>query len=208
MCSRLSRVVLMVGTATLLMGWAVTSSALAKDDKYMARQHGHEHGYRDGYDHGREDRDRHGKYHLETKDYKEGDRGYNKHLGDKDEYKQGYRSGYKDGYDDAYYNRAAKFTEIYGRESVPESRGDRNVTIVEVRPGGYADFAYDQGYRDGIRSGQKDLSEHARFEPADQPSYRDGDHGYSRSYGDIEAYKRNYREGFMRGYQDGYGRWR
>src|SRR5262245_4757726 len=74
MCSRLSRLVLMVSTATLLIGLAGTYSALAKDDKYMARQHGHEHGYRDGYDRGREDRDRHAKFDLETKDYKEGDR--------------------------------------------------------------------------------------------------------------------------------------
>src|SRR5262245_53570552 len=110
MRSRLCRLILMVGTVTLLMGWNL--SAVAKDDKYMARQHGHEHGYRDGYDHGREDQDHHDKYHLETKDYKEGDRGYNKHLGDKDEYKQGYRRGYKDGYDDAYYIRNTRFAEI------------------------------------------------------------------------------------------------
>src|SRR5262245_55950543 len=103
MRSRLFRLVLIVGTVTLLMGWGVTPSASAKDDKYMARQHGHEHGYRDGYHHGREDQEHHVKYDLETKDYKEGDRGYDKHLGDKDEYKQGYRTGFKEGYDDAYY---------------------------------------------------------------------------------------------------------
>ena len=205
MRSRPLGLTLVTAAMTLLIGWAMTPAALAKDDKYMARQHGHEHGYRDGFHHGREDRDHHAKYELETKDYKEGERGYNKHLGDKDEYKQGYRSGYKDGYDDAFYNRPARFAEIYGRDDA--DRRERDVTVIEVRPEGYADLAYDNGYRDGIRSGQKDLRDHGRFDPADQPSYRDGDHGYRSSYGGIEVYKRNYREGFMRGYRDGYGRW-
>jgi len=206
MCPRLSRMVLMTVTAILLMGSGTL--VLAKDDKYQARQHGYEHGYRDGYHHGREARESHAKYKLETKDYKEGDRGYDKHMGDEGEYKQGYRTGFQSGYDDAFYNRPGRFAEIYGHGEARENRRDRDVTIIEVRPGGYSDQAYDNGYRDGIRSGQKDLSNHAAFDPADQPSYRDGDHGYRNSFGDIEVYKRQYREGFMRGYQDGYGRWR
>ena len=206
MCPRLSRMVLTTLTAALLAGYSTL--ALAKDDKYQARQHGYEHGYRDGYHQGRESRENRAKYDLETKDYKEGDRGYDKHMGDRDEYKQGYRTGYQGGYDDAFYNRPGRFAEIYGREDARENRRDRDVTIIEVPPAGYSDVAFDNGYRDGIRAGQRDLSNHAKFDPADQPSYRDGDHGYRSSFGDLEAYKRQYREGFMRGYQDGYGRWR
>ena len=206
MCPRLSRMVLTTLTAALLAGYSTL--ALAKDDKYQARQHGYEHGYRDGYHQGRESRENHAKYNLESKDYKEGDRGYDKHMGDRDEYKQGYRTGYQGGYDDAYYNRPGKFAEIYGREDARETRRDRDVTIIEVPPAGYSDVAFDNGYRDGIRAGQRDLSNHAKFDPADQPSYRDGDHGYRSSFGDIEVYKRQYREGFVRGYQDGYGRWK
>ncbi len=89
-----------------------------------------------------------------------------------------------------------------------DKRRDRDVTIIEVPRGGYSDIAFDNGYRDGIRAGQRDLSNHAKFDPASQPSYRDGDHGYRSSFGDLEVYKRQYREGFMRGYQDGYGRWK
>src|SRR5678816_1223234 len=99
MCPRLSRMVLTTLTAALLAGYSTL--ALAKDDKYQARQHGYEHGYRDGYHQSREN---HAKYNLESKDYKEGDRGYDKHMGDRDEYKQGYRTGFQGGYDDAYYN--------------------------------------------------------------------------------------------------------
>jgi hypothetical protein len=205
MCPRVSRMVLTILTTVLLAGYSTL--VFAKDDKYQARQHGYEHGYRDGYHQGRESRESHAKYKLETKDYKEGDRGYDKHMGDRDEYKQGYRTGYQSGYDDAFYNRPGRFADIYGREDARDSRRDR-VTIIEVPSGGYSDLAYDNGYRDGIRAGQRDLSNHAKFDPADQPSYRDGDHGYRSSFGDLEGYKRQYREGFMRGYQDGYGRWR
>ena len=203
MSSRLLRSVLVGLTATLLIGWGAL--AVAKDDKYRARQHGYEHGYRDGYHHGREDRERHAKYEVETKDYKEGDRGYDKHMGDQDEYKRGYRTGYKGGYEDAFYNRPGKFAQIYGREEVP-ARQERGTTIIEVRPGGYSDFAYDNGYRDGIRAGQKDLRDGTSFDPAGHTHYRDGDYGYASSLGNIEVYKRHYREGFLRGYEDGYGR--
>jgi hypothetical protein len=206
MRSRLSQMVLAIAAAMLLAGW--TTLALAKDDKFEARQHGYEHGYRDGYHHGREDRERHAKYDFKSEDYKEGDRGYGKHMGDEDEYKKGYRTGYEAGYGDAYYRRPGRFAEIYGREDDFERRRERDVTIFEVRPEGYPDIGYDNGYRDGIRAGQKDLRDREDFDPADQSSYRDGDRGYRSSYGDIEVYKRYYREGFMRGYQDGYGRWR
>jgi hypothetical protein len=206
MCPRLSRMVLTTLTAALLAGFSTL--AYAKDNKYQGRQHGYEHGYRDGYHQGRESRESHAKYNLETKDYKEADRGYDKHMGDQGEYKQGYRTGYQSGYDDAFYNRPGRFAEIYVREDARESRRDRDVTIIEVPRGGYSDLAYDTGYRDGIRAGQRDLSNHSNFDPADQPSYRDGDHGYRSSFGDLEGYKRQYREGFTRGYQDGYGRWR
>ena len=204
MSARLSRIVLTSLTAALLAGYSTL--AFAKDNKYQARQHGYEHGYRDGYHQGRDGRENRAKYNLETKDYKEGDRGYDKHMGDRGEYKQGYRTGYQSGYDDAFYNRPGRFAEIYGREDARERTRDRDVRIIEVPRGGYSDLAYDNGYRDGIRAGQRDLSNHANFDPAAQPSYRDGDHGYRSSLGDPEEYKRQYREGFMRGYQDGYGR--
>ena len=156
MCPRVSRMVLTIFTATLLAGYSTL--ALAKDDKYRARQHGYEHGYRDGYHQGRETRESQAKYNLETKDYKEGDRGYDKHMGDGDEYKQGYRTGYQGGYDDAFYSRPGRFAEIYGREDTHDKRRDRDVTIIEVPRGGYSDIAFDNGYRDGIRAGQRDLA--------------------------------------------------
>jgi len=191
---------------TLLAG---VSARASHDSKYQARQHGNEHGYRDGYQHGREDRERRVSFKFDTEDYRHADRGYDKYMGSHDEYKEGYRTGYQSGYTDAFYARPGRFVEIYGREEAPVVvREYPDDFVFEPRPAGYPDIAFDIGYRDGVQAGQKDLQNHDRFDPADHDRYRDGDHDYRISFGDRELYKRSYREGFVRGYQDGYGRWR
>jgi hypothetical protein len=202
MSLRLSQLVLALIAVTVLLSGS--NAGASHDDKYWGRQHGHEHGYRDGFQHGREDRERHVSFKFETDDYKHADRGYDKYMGSRDEYKEGYRTGYQTGYNDAYYSRPGKFGEIYR----PEAGRYGDDFVFETRPGGYPDIAYDIGYRDGVQAGEKDLQKHDRFDPADHDRYRDGDHDYRSSFGDKELYKRSYREGFVRGYQDGYGRWR
>jgi hypothetical protein len=203
MRSRLSQVALTTMAVVLLAG----SSAFA-DNKHQSREHGYEHGYRDGYYHGREDQERHRAFSFDTDDYKHGDRGYDKYMGDHGDYKEGYRTGYQSGYNDGYYSRPGRFAEIYRRYDSSEARRNRDDFILEDRPGRYPDIAFDDGYRDGVREGEKDLRSHEKFDPSDHDLYRDADHDYRRSYGDKEFYKRNYREGFLRGYQDAYGRWR
>ena len=205
MYSRLFPLFLTIMAAIVL---AAPSALASHDDKYLGRQHGYEHGYRDGFQHGREDRERHVAFKFDTDDYKHGDRGYDKYMGDHDEYKQGYRSGYQNGYNDAFYGRPGRFAEIYGRADSPEVVRYRDSYVVERRSGGYPDVAFDIGYRDGVQAGAKDLQNHDKFDPADHDRYRDGDHDYHDSYGDKEIFKRYYREGYVRGYQDGYGRWR
>jgi hypothetical protein len=201
---RLLQLVLPVAVLTFLtMGF--NSTSLAHDDKYEARQHGYDHGYRDGYHQGHEAQDRHRPYNLETEDYKHGDRGYEKYMGDHGQYKDGYRTGYQSGYDDAYYKRAGRFGEIYGRRYLEDDR-DRDFVPYRDHPEGNPDVAYDVGYADGVRSGEKDLRDHHRFDPTDKDRYRDGDHGYQSSYGDKERYKDYYRDGFRHGYEDAFGR--
>jgi hypothetical protein len=187
------------------LGGVVAVSA-SNESKYQARQHGYEHGYRDGFQHGREDQERRAAFKFDTDDYKHADRGYDKYMGKRDQYKDGYRTGYQAGYNDAYYRRPGRFSSIYGPSgdfhSYPEDY------VFDSRSGGYPDIGYDTGYRDGVQAGAKDQEKHEKFDPADHDRYRDGDHDYRSSFGDKELYKRSYREGFMRGYQDGYGRWR
>ena len=72
-----------------------------------ARQRGYQHAYQDGTDRGRQDHDRtNPAYNPDSADYRNGDRGYTKSMGDKGQYQQGYREGYKAGYDDAYKGRS------------------------------------------------------------------------------------------------------
>ena len=47
-----------------------------------------------------------------------------------------------------------------------------------------------------------------QFRPEKNDRYEDADHGYDKSYGPKNLYKEQYRQAFVRGYEDGYGRWR
>ena len=66
--------------------------------------------------------------------------------------------------------------------------------------------AYDQGYREGIKEGEKDARRGDRFYYQDEKEFRDGDRGYHRNYGDRERYRQSFRSGYATGYQDGYRR--
>jgi hypothetical protein len=65
-------------------------------------------------------------------------------------------------------------------------------------------MAFDSGYRDGITRGQQDRGRRSRSNYRDNDVYRNADLGYRTSYGDREDYKVQFRDGFERGYEDGY----
>jgi hypothetical protein len=68
-------------------------------------------------------------------------------------------------------------------------------------------LAYDNGFHDGVRAGEKDARRHHRFEPSRNGDWRDADDGYHRNYGDREFYRRSFRSGFEAGYSQGFGRY-
>lgn len=73
----------------------------------------------------------------------------------------------------------------------------------------YGDVAFDNGFRDGMNAGSKDLRQGKYYKPERHDAYEDGDRGYHGYYGDKNGYKVRYREGFLRGYQKGFrGEWR
>ena len=75
--------------------------------------------------------------------------------------------------------------------------------------GGYAGVervAYDNGFREGIREGERDARKRHRYEPTRNGDWRDGDNGYRREYGDRGFYRRNFRSGFEAGYSQGFRR--
>ena len=152
-----------------------------------AQQIGYEHGYRDGADRGRQDRDQGRR--TGQNDYLGSARySYDRSFGSRNEYMSGYRDGYSAGYDDGYnyYERPGRYGQIYERDRSPD--GSRSGGRSSRALGG----SFDNGYRDGIASGQDDQRRNTRSDYRSGSSYRGGDP--------------NYRDGFDRGYQDGYGR--
>ncbi|HSC27108.1 MAG TPA: hypothetical protein VLD67_07530 [Vicinamibacterales bacterium] len=66
--------------------------------------------------------------------------------------------------------------------------------------------AYDNGYREGLKLGEKHARKRDRFEYRTERTWQRGDKGYHRTYGDREWYRQSFRAGFEAGYTNGYRR--
>ena len=64
--------------------------------------------------------------------------------------------------------------------------------------------AVNYGYEGGVRAGQADREDRARFSYRDSYAYQDASYGYNGYHVDLNEYRHYFREGFSRGYQDGY----
>jgi len=69
---------------------------------------------------------------------------------------------------------------------------------------GYGNYAFDQGYQAGLYTGQSDAQRNQNYNPQRSHYYRSGNNGNSSSYG---RDKQAFREGFLRGYDEGYRRY-
>jgi hypothetical protein len=74
-------------------------------------------------------------------------------------------------------------------------------------------MASQQGYQDGMYTGENDAAKRQSYNPQRSHFYRNG-HGDNGSYGNNGRYSNNnyqfqqaYRQGFMQGYNDGYQRY-
>jgi len=68
--------------------------------------------------------------------------------------------------------------------------------------------AVDLGYQEGFRAGRADRLDRAPFGYRDQFAYQDATYGYA-GYVDLPTFQYYFRQGFWRGYEDGYyGRYR
>jgi len=68
-------------------------------------------------------------------------------------------------------------------------------------------IAYDNGYRDGQRAGERDGRDRRSFSYNRHDDWRDGDDGYRREFGNFDRYRRTYRSGFESAYSDAYNRY-
>jgi hypothetical protein len=64
--------------------------------------------------------------------------------------------------------------------------------------------ALNQGYKEGYRAGRADREDRWRFDPRASFAYQDANFGYDGRYIEQAEYNHYFREGFQRGYEDGY----
>src|SRR5437667_463928 len=64
--------------------------------------------------------------------------------------------------------------------------------------------AVTDGYEEGYRAGLADRQDGWQFDPDNGDAYQDASYGYDGYYVDVAEYQYYFREGFRRGYEDGY----
>jgi hypothetical protein len=100
--------------------------------------------------------------------------------------------------------RLQTFTYLdYG---VPDYRYYRNGSYYDVNQYG-ADLlqrAVNDGYEEGFRAGMADRQDGWQYDPDNCDAFQDATYGYDGYYVDLEEYQYYFREGFRRGYEDGY----
>ena len=67
-------------------------------------------------------------------------------------------------------------------------------------------IAHENGYREGLKAGEKDARKGRSFAFDRHDDWQDADDGYHRDYGDKEFYRHEFREGFRAGYTEAYNR--
>jgi hypothetical protein len=100
------------------------------------------------------------------------------------------------------YNRDPYF---YTAPSFRYSRGGRYYQVNQYAAQLLQD-SVNYGYEQGFEAGRADRADHWRFDYRNSYAYEDGDYGYTGLYVDRDEYAHYFREGFRRGYEDGYYR--
>ena len=193
-----------------------------RDDRNGDWRHGRnntnyamERGYQDGLRQGQFDRSRRGNQtYRNNRDWQRGDRGYEKSMGAKGQYKKAYREGYERGYQDAIYGRNANggWNDDRGRRSRRDgypNTGYPNSGYPNGNGGYNANALVQSAQRNGFQSGahyaEMDRSRGHAYNPTGAKGYRDADQGYDDSLGSKSDFQRIFRENFVRGYQQAYG---
>jgi hypothetical protein len=65
--------------------------------------------------------------------------------------------------------------------------------------------AYQIGFEDGRRDGERDAFSRHSFRPTHSGNFHHADRGYRREFGPKQFYKDTYRSGYTEGYRAGYG---
>jgi hypothetical protein len=99
-----------------------------------------------------------------------------------------------DPYNDPYYRTAPNYRYRYNNNYYQTNRYGA----------GLLQAAVNFGYREGLRAGRADREDGWRFDYRNNHAYDDALYGYYGYYLDEDQYRYYFREGFRRGYEDGY----
>lgn len=126
--------------------------------------------------------------------------------GDREQYRSDFRFGFREGYQDGYRQARA------GRVGTPATTYPSTSTVTtnqselpaDLRPHMHA--AFHNGYYSGYAHGQRDTGR--QYNAKHDVEYQRALHGYDANQhgNDQEAYKRDYRAGYLVGYDDAYNR--
>lgn len=205
-----------LAAAMLLVGPSAPARAQERVPAWGARSvrgGAYDNGYQRGYQNGVADaRARRAADFRREHEYRDADWGYDRSFGSRDSYRQVFRDGFAAGYRDGY--RRSGWDDdrrpLPQAPRYPDARGDRDDRYTIGVYGGYrngttSQVAFNYGYNDGYERGVKAARSHKRFDPDRDDWYRDGDRHYNSNYGPRDQYRATYREGFVRGYREGYG---
>jgi hypothetical protein len=91
------------------------------------------------------------------------------------------------------------------RDRDEQARVYRNTTVYQSRNyGGNSSDAYNRGYQDGLFTGANDARRGQSYDPERSHFYRRGAPGFFSSFGYGGTDRDSYREGFLRGYEEGF----
>lgn len=71
----------------------------------------------------------------------------------------------------------------------------------------YGLSAFDNGYDDGVYTGANDARRGQSYDPERSHYYKDATGGYNSGYGQRSIYQDAYRDGFLKGYDEGFRNW-
>jgi hypothetical protein len=84
-------------------------------------------------------------------------------------------------------------SQIYGNQGGSYRQGDRR--------------AYETGYREGLKDGESDVRRGRDYSYTRHNEYRDADQGYRRNDGNLDQYRRTFRQGYQTGYNESFSRY-
>jgi hypothetical protein len=202
--------IVQIATATLVASTAFAGVARAQGDQGRGRGHEHEQS---------DDRDKRIKDEQRRMD------DYRRHLDDQTRVAQQQAAQLQEARRTAQYRAQQEYVAQLQRqrEQLNAERRYDNEPYVVAAPTYRYEFdgvyhqtnqygvdmlrqAVNNGYRRGYQAGAADREDHWRLDYQNSPAYREATFGYTGSYVDLTDYEYYFRQGFRRGYQDGYYR--